>query len=272
MVGQPLSDAVFRGLRDFIYERSGIFIPDTKKYFLENRLVNRLQEQNLRGYDEYLSFLKFNGNGNELERLFDAVTTNETYFFREPHQLEVFADSIVTKVIEQKTSREIRLWSAACSTGEEPYTLVMILKERHPGLRFEVVSSDLSEAVLESARRGIYGSYSTRNVPEAYLAKYFRRDAQSCELAVSVRSAVRFVNINLVDERKVRSLRGMDLIFCRNVLIYFDDRAKQKVVSALYDALKPGGFLFIGSSESLHAVTRAFRPVIFNRVVVYQKV
>jgi len=272
MIGQPLTEAVFRGLRDFIYERSGIFIPDTKKYFIENRLINRLRERNLKGYDEYLSFLKFNGNGNELERLFDAVTTNETYFFREPQQLEVFANVIVTKVVEQKRAREVRLWSAACSTGEEPYTLVMMLKERHPGLRLEVVSSDLSEAVLESARRGSYGSYSMRNVTEPYLTKYFRREGQSCVLDPAVRSAVRFVNINLVDERRVRSLRAMDVIFCRNVLIYFDDRAKQKVVSGLYDVLKPGGFLFIGSSESLHSVTRAFRPVIIDKVVVYQKV
>jgi chemotaxis protein methyltransferase CheR len=272
VVGPPLNGQVFRDLRDLIYQKCGIFIPDSKMYLIENRLAPRVRERNLKGFEDYFHYLRFDGSGREIERLFDAITTNETYFFREPQQLDVFVDTVVPRIVDHKGLREVRLWSAACSTGEEPYTLVMMIKEKRPGLRFEVVSSDLSEAVLDSARRGVYGSYSMRNVAESYLTKYFRREGQNCEISAEVKSAVRFMNINLVDERRVRSLRAMDVIFCRNVLIYFDDRAKQRVVSALYDVLKPGGYLFIGSSESLHTVTRALRPVIIDKVVIYQKV
>jgi len=148
----------------------------------------------------------------------------------------------------------------------------MMLMEKRSCNRIEVIASDISNEVIESAKKAVYGSYSMRNVAEPYLKKYFRSNGWTHELDVSVKNAVRFANINLVDSAKTRSVQGMDVVFCRNVLIYFDDKAKQKVVSSLYDSLRPGGFLFIGSSESLHSVTRAFKPVIFNKVVAYQRV
>ncbi len=267
-----LSDPVFRQLRDFIYEKSGIFIADTKTYLVEKKLVSRLQEKHLNSYEDYFSLLRYSNNGDELTKLFDAITTNETYFFREPQQLSVCVDLVVPQVLEQKKSRDIRIWSAACSTGEEAYTLVMMLMEKKSCSRIEVVASDISNEVLESARKAVYGSYSMRNVPEPYLKKYFRSNGWTHELDGSVKSAVKFMSINLIDAGKMRTVLGMDVIFCRNVLIYFDDKAKQKAVSLLYDSLRPGGFLFIGSSESLHSVTRAFKPVVYNKVVAYQRV
>jgi len=267
-----LQDSTFRQLRDFIYGKTGIFISDSKKYLIENRLLKRIQERNLKGFEEYLQFVKYSSNGDELSKLFDAITTNETYFFREPQQLEVFVNDIVPRVIEKKGTKDIRIWSAACSTGEEPYTLVMMLAEKTVGARVEVVGSDISDNVLASAKNAAYSSYSVRNIPGPYLKKYFRTNGQmTYELDRSVRDSVSFSNINLVDEKKVRGIRGVDVIFCRNVLIYFDDKAKQRAVSCLYDSLRPGGFLFVGMSESLHNVTRAFRPVIINKVVVYQR-
>jgi chemotaxis protein methyltransferase CheR len=267
-----LADPVFRQLRDFIYEKSGIFISDAKKYLVEKKLATRLQEKNLGSYEDYLSLLKFSANGDELAKLFDAITTNETYFFREPQQLQVCVDTVVPQVMEQKKSRDIRIWSAACSTGEEAYTLVMMLTEKRICSRIDVVASDISNEVLDSAKKAVYGSYSMRNVPEPYLKKYFRSNGWTHELDALIKSTVRFMNINLIDSSKMRTIQGMDVVFCRNVLIYFDDKAKQKAVSALYDSLRPGGFLFIGSSESLHSVTRAFKPVVFNKVVAYQRV
>ncbi len=266
-----LYESTFRQLRDFIYERTGIFVPDTKKYLIENRLAKRIEARNLKTFEDYYLFVTHGSGHDELTRLFDAVTTNETYFFREPQQLDVFTSDIVPAVLETKPAKDLRVWSAACSTGEEPYNIVMLLKEKCHATRCEVIGSDLSETVIDSARKAVFTSYSVRNVPEQYLKKYFRQNGAGYEIDSAIRSAVAFKRLNLVDERAMRAMRYMDIVFCRNVLIYFDDKAKQRVVSYLYDSLNPGGYLFVGASESLHNVTRAFRPVIVNKVVVYQK-
>lgn len=273
----PMTDDVFKQLRDFIYEQSGIFVPDNKKYFLENRLGRRVQEKNLKGYDEYLYVLKYGGDKAELVKLFELVTTNETFFFREPQQFDVLCGDLLKKIMEENTKaarRDIKIWCAASSTGEEPYTIAMQLMERPEaaGFRKEILASDISESVLASAKAAVYGSYAVRNIPPAYMSKYFTPDGQNFRLAESVKALVRFMKINLISDRDVRSIRGVDVIFCRNVLIYFDEKAKQKALALMYDALRPGGSLIVGTSESLHNITRAFRPTVINRVVIYQKV
>jgi chemotaxis protein methyltransferase CheR len=270
MMDMTLEDATFRQLRDFIYEKSGIFVPENKKYLLEKKLAARLEERKFRTYEEYLPYVR-GANGSELPKLFDAVTVNETYFFREPNQLDVFVKPLAARILEQKGKRELKIWSAACSTGEEPYTIAMLLMEKKPCSSFEILASDISNEVLEAARKGAYGSYSTRNVPEPYLSKYFTTKGTVRELDPTVKNAVKFMNINLVDESKTRAVQSADVIFCRNVLIYFDDKSKQKAVALLYNSLRPGGYLVIGAAESLHNVTRAFRPVIFDKVVAYQR-
>ncbi|MBI4688376.1 MAG: protein-glutamate O-methyltransferase CheR [Nitrospirae bacterium] len=272
MLNAGIGNAIFLELRNFIYDKCGIFIPETKKYFIENRLMRRLQDRNLKSFEDYLYFLKYSGGTDELTQLFNAITTNETYFFREPEQLNVFMDSIVPKVTAGKLTSGVKLWCAASSTGEEPYTLSMMFKEKYPNTALDITASDISDTVLESAKKAVYNSYSIRNVPEPYMKKYFKNSGASYELNTGVKGSVRFMNINLIDDKKIKTIRGFDVIFCRNVLIYFDEKAKQKVVSNLYDSLAPGGFLFVGSSESLHNVTRAFKPNIINKVVVYQKV
>ena len=267
-----LQDATFRQIRDFICERSGIYISDAKKYLVEKKLASRLQERNMNSFEDYLSLIRYSSNGDEMGKLFDAITTNETYFFREPQQLSVCVDAVVPMVMQQKNAKDLKIWSAACSTGEEAYTLVMMLMEKRICSRIDVIASDISAEVLESAKKAVYGSYSMRNVTEPYLKKYFRNSGWSQELDGAVKNAVKFANINLIDAGRTRTVQGMDVVFCRNVLIYFDDKSKQKAVSHLYDSLRPGGFLFIGSSESLHNVTRAFKPVVFDKVVAYQRV
>lgn len=273
----PMSDDVFKQLRDFIYEQSGIFVPDNKKYFLENRLGRRVQEKNLKGYDEYLYLLKYGGDKAELVKLFELVTTNETFFFREPQQFDVLCGDLLKKIMEENTKsarRDIKIWCAASSTGEEPYTISMQLMERPEAASFrkDILASDISEAVLASAKNAVYGSYAVRNIPPAYMSKYFVLSGQNYKLVDSVKANVRFMKINLMSDRDVKTIRGMDVIFCRNVLIYFDEKAKQKALALMYDALRPGGSLIVGTSESLHNITRAFRPTVINRVVIYQKV
>ncbi|HMK61505.1 MAG TPA: protein-glutamate O-methyltransferase CheR [Dissulfurispiraceae bacterium] len=277
MTPLTLSDETFRQLRDFIYEKSGIFIPDNKKYFIENRLGKKVQEKNLKGYEDYLYALKFGGDKKELAILFDLVTTNETFFFREPQQFDVLGGELLTKIIAEngKSGRkDIKIWSAASSTGEEPYTIGMLLSEKSEAslYRKEINASDLSESVLASARTAVYGSYAIWNVPEQYMKKYFTSTAgQQYQLAASIKSLVKFMKVNLIEDKDSKLIRGMDVVFCRNVLIYFDEKAKQKAVSLLYDALRPNGYLFIGTSESLHNITRAFKPTVINKVIVYQK-
>jgi len=272
MINAVISDSVFKQLRDFIYEKSGIYIADTKKYLVEKKLATRLQEKNLNCFEDYLSLIRYSTGGDELNKLYDAITTNETYFFREPQQLTVCVDSVVPHVMEKKGAKDIKIWSAASSTGEEAYTLAIMILEKRCCSRIEIVASDISNEVLEAAKKAVYGSYAMRNVPEPYVKKYFRSNGWTHELDTSVKSMVRFMNINLIDTGKMRTVQGMDVILCRNVLIYFDDKAKQKAVSLLYDSLRPGGFLFVGSAESLHNVTRAFKPVMFDKVVAYQRV
>ncbi|KPK02673.1 MAG: chemotaxis protein [Nitrospira bacterium SG8_35_4] len=274
MLSIPLMDTTFKDLRDYIYEHSGIYIADTKKYLIENRLARILQDKKLSSFEEYLKIVKFCSNGNELSRLFDAVTTNETYFFREIDQLNVFNDDLVPNLLKQnKGMQSLKIWSAACSSGEEPYSIAMMLLEKKlSNMHYEIHASDICESVLASAKKGVYSSYSIRNVPQPYLDKYFSKNDQLYNLSPAVSKSVNFKKINLIDEKNVKSVRGMDIIFCRNVLIYFDSKAKQKVVSHLYNALNPGGYLIIGSSESLHSVTRAFRPSVIKKVIIYQKV
>ncbi|MCL2102590.1 MAG: protein-glutamate O-methyltransferase CheR [Syntrophorhabdaceae bacterium] len=264
-----LTDKTFEKLKSYIYDNAGICVSEIKKHSIENHLARRIRDNRLSNFDEY--FLLLSRDGNERKILYDIVTTNETYFFREPNQLEVFSKHVMPQVLKNKRVREVRVWSAACSSGEEPYTLAAMLKENEPLVRTDIIGSDISDGVLEQARRGIYSSYSVRNVPPNYLKKYFKARENAYELDESIRKMVRFSNINLVDEKLVRAIRNVDVIFCRNVLIYFDDKSKRKAVSLLYDALAPNGFLIVGTSESLYNVTRAFQPTVINRVVLYHK-
>ncbi len=269
-----LKDNTFKQLRDFIYEKSGIYISDTKKYFIENRLGKRLEERKVGSFEDYLYLLKYDTGNVELNVLFDKITTNETFFFREVKQLDVFVKDIVPMILKDKKSPKLRIWSAACSTGEEPYTLAMMLMESPSlkGAAFEIFSTDISESVIKSAKAASYGQYSVRNVPESYKKKYFKANSSS-EFLLSplVKSKIKFMVLNFMDDRKMKAMRDMDVIFCRNVLIYFDNKAKLKVVTGLYESLKPGGYLFIGMAESLHNTTKAFRPNIINKTLVYQK-
>lgn len=266
-----LKDMTFRQLRDFIYEKSGIFIPDSKKYLLENRLIKRIRDNGLKSFEDYFNFVTNSGYEKELPKLFDAITTNETFFFREPQHFDVLSNEIINRVIERNNRKSIKIWSAACSTGEEPYTIAMILKERFSSLRTDILASDISNNVLESAKRGVYSSYSIRNVPGNFLYKYFTKVGDSYVLNELIKRSVQFKNINLIDEKAMKGIKGVDIVFCRNVLIYFDDRMKKKVLSHMYDSINQGGFLFIGISESLHNITKAFIPIVINNVVVYQK-
>lgn len=265
-------------LRDFVYEKTGIFFAENKTYLLESRLTNRLGELGLSTFEDYYYFLKYGGDKMraEMNNLFDAVTTNETSFFRNPPQLDSF------KVILQKNHLDdksfispLRIWSAACSTGEEPYTIAIILLEIMEKLRknipFAIYGTDISPKVIESAKRGVFGSYSVRNMDNAIRNKYFEPDGGNFKLKDSVKKYVRIDFMNLMDINAYKLYRQMDFIFCRNVLIYFDEKMKKRVIDNLYECLKSPGFLTIGHAESLHNISRAFKPLVFPGSITYQK-
>ena len=273
-----LGNETFRLLRDMIYEQSGIFFPESKKYLLENRLRRRLEERNCQTFEDYYYFLKYDpGREGEFLCLFDVVTTNETSFFRDPGQLMAFENGVLHTLVKEKETRgekRLRFWSAGCSTGEEPYTLAIIIKERQEQLKnwtVEIMASDISEGVLQSAKRAIYNQNAIRNTPPAILTRYFRNSGGNYAVKEEVKNLVRFYRLNLFDQARVRAVRGMDVVFCRNVLIYFEDKAKKHVVSWFYDSLNPGGYLFLGRAESLYNISRAFKLVNFDGRPVYKK-
>lgn len=271
-----MSVETFNQLRDFIYEQTGITFQDNQKYLLESRLSSRLKEHKLVSYQDYYNHLRFDTyRDKELTALYGLITTNETYFYRDIPQLDTFMKTIVPAVMAaNKASKQLRVWSAACSTGDEPYTLSILLLEHLPlaGWNVEILATDISDAVLNQARAAVYGSHTLRHVPDAVKRKYFVEQKGQFALTPAVKSCVKFMNLNLYDRSRLKLVRGIDVIFCRNCLIYFDDKAKLQIVTDLEAALRPNGYLVIGFSESLTNMGNLFRPIHAGRSVVYQKV
>lgn len=269
----------FRQLRDFIYDQSGIYIADNRKYLLENRLRNRLKQLNLKSFGEYYYFLQYDAaKKQELNRLFEVVTTNETSFFRNPPQLKVFQDNVIKELVEKqrkKGDKRIRIWSAGCSTGEEPYTMAIQLHEVLKGdvgnWNIRITANDLSEGVLASARRGIYTDYALRTTPPEIVSKYFTKEDGRYKVNPELKKIITFGQINLSDRMQLKRVERSHIIFCRNVIIYFDDDMKKRVIGSFYDNLLPGGYLLIGHSESLHNISRAFKPTHFPGAIIYRK-
>jgi chemotaxis protein methyltransferase CheR len=274
-----VSDEEFIQLRDFIYQQCGIFIAENRKYLIENRLSSRIKELNLKSYNEYYNFLRFDvSRKTELNKLFEVVTTNETSFYRNPPQLEVFQNIVLTDIVEKcrKAGRKrLRLWSAGCSTGEEPYTLAIILHEVLKGdmaaWDIKITANDLSDAVLNAARRGIYSEYALRTTPPEIVSAYFTKDGNTYRVNESLKRIVAFGQINLNDKEHLKRVERSQIVFCRNVIIYFDDDMKRRVINAYYDNLEPDGVLLIGHSESLHNITRAFQLEQYKGTIVYRK-
>jgi chemotaxis protein methyltransferase CheR len=277
-LGPKLSDETFELLRDFIYSKTGIFFPEKKKYLIEGRLGKRLQILKLTQFEEYLHLLKYGQQrDNEFEALCNIVTINETSFFRNEAQMLAFHQKLAGEIITKKPlgSRTLRIWSAACSSGEEPYTLAMLylehLKPRYPDLRLEIIGTDINTAVVDMARVAEYSHYAIRSLPEVYVKKYFDNYNGLFQLRTEVKELVRFEYINLIQHQAMRQMAHFDFIFCSNVLIYFDQKAKIQVIGDLYDSLNRGGYLFIGSSEMLHKISNAFKLVSFPKTTVYKK-
>jgi chemotaxis protein methyltransferase CheR len=265
-------------LRDFIYDKTGIYFAENKSYLLESRLTNRLSELGFSTFQDYYYHLKYGGDKikAELTNLFEVVTTNETFFFRNPPQLDAF--KVILKKVYLNGSapvQPLKIWSAGCSTGEEPYTLSIIIEEAMAAagktIPYTIYGTDISSKVLDSARQAVFNNYSVRTVDEASKKKYFTEISGLYKLKDSLKKNVKLDFLNLMDADAYKKYRQMDMIFCRNVLIYFDEKMKKKVVDLFYECLKPQGYLTIGHAESLHNISRVFKPLVFPGTITYQK-
>ncbi|MFH1687332.1 MAG: protein-glutamate O-methyltransferase CheR [bacterium] len=273
-----MSNEEFEMIRDFIHEKSGIYFAENKMYLLKSRLSKRMESLGIGGYRDYFYHIKYDSSQREFGQLMNLVTTNETSFYRNEPQLKSFAEEVLPQFIEDRKAsgrKALRIWSAGCSTGEEPYTLAMIILERLPdpsGWNIEIIANDISEQVLGTARAGAYSGITLRNTAPYLLSKYFDRAPNGVfNIKQKVKSLVRFSQINLNDPRQLARYSNVDTVFCRNVMIYFSDEVKKRIVRGYYNALSPGGYLYVGHSETLHGISKAFKLVYLKNALVYQK-
>jgi len=264
-----LSADRFARLSELIYAETGIKMPRTKATMLEGRLRRRVRDTDTRTLDGYVDLLLADPHANgEIDHLINAVTTNKTDFFREPGHFDFLADTVLP-TIAAEGQRRIRAWSAACSTGAEPYTMAMILDRfaQTSGVDYGILATDIDTDVLETARRGIYPAEMVEPVPSVLRQRYVlgsrdRRAAQ-VRIAPALRAAIGFARLNLMDTHYPIGA-AMDVIFCRNVLIYFDKPTQEKVVRRLCDCLRPGGYLFLGHSETIAGMDLPVKTVSYT--------
>ena len=264
----PLSPRDFRRIGGFVSEVSGIKLPPAKRAMVEGRLRRRVRGLGFADFSAYCRFV-FDDGGLEQEsvHIIDAVTTNKTEFFREPDHFRVLTGLALPHLAPPGRVRPVKLWSAACSNGAEPYTLAMVLAEyagSHPGFDFAIAATDLCTEVLRTAALGIYPEAEIEPVPPALRRRYLLRSRDrsrgKVRIAPELRAKVRFLRLNLMDQ--TYGVKGpFDVIFCRNVLIYFDKPTQAAVVARLCDHLAPGGFLFLGHSETVAGFGMKLRPV-----------
>ena len=266
-------------IRDLIYQVAGIFHPDNKLRLLLDRCGRRMKELQTPTLHECFECLTIRPTRQaELVALLNEITIGETCFFRNQPQLNALRQVVIPKILEAKSNlplRRLRIWSAGCSTGEEPYTLNMLLLEEAQGRlkdwTIEILATDLNENSLAHAKTAIYGSYSTRNLTPHYRQKYFIPAGEQLQVQPEARRAVNFSRLNLSDDGRMTFMKGLDIIFCCNVLIYFDLVSKRRVIQHFYNNLLPHGYLFLGHSESLYGVSDEFRLVHLPAATAYIK-
>ena len=266
-------------VRDLVYQVAGIFQPDNKLRFLEDRCQRRLKELRISTLREYYDCLTVRPiRQAELVSLLNEITIGETCFFRNQPQIDALRNVVLPAILEAKSKlplRHLRIWSAGCSTGEEPYTLNMLLMEEAVGQlknwTFEILATDLNERSLAHCKNGVYGDYSTRNLTPYYRQKYFDSTENQLRVTSRLRRGVTFTRLNLLDDARMAFMKSMDVIFCCNVLIYFDVLSKRHVIQHFYNNLMPHGYLFLGHSESLFGITDDIRLVHLPSTTAYVK-
>lgn len=270
-----LTDKEFEKFSALIYDKTGIHLKLEKKELLNARLGKRLRARQLTSFEKYYDLVINDSSGTELVHLINSVSTNFTSFFREIAHFDFLTSDVLPQLVNsgKRQSRNITVWSSACSSGEEPYTLAMVIDQfmrQHSGVSSSILATDISTKVLASAERGVYPMERVEKMPQNFLHTYFQRGAGKCngyvKVKPSIRNLVTFRRFNLMDQFPWQS--ELDVIFCRNVMIYFNKETQEELVRKFYQSLAPGGFLFIGHSESLGNIKSKFRQA---ATTVYQK-
>lgn len=253
-----LSEEEFGKFSRLIHEMSGIYLKESKITLLSNRLRKRIREKNFNNFDDYYSYVSGQRDLDEVVEMLNAVSTNETYFFRNTKHFEALFDVLIPEML-MKNKGPITIWCAGCSTGEEPYTIAMLAAEKgYLDSRYlRIDATDLNTKVLEDAKVGIFDEKKMRATDKYYIEKYFKKiDSENYEINGSLKEIIRFYRSNLIYDRPAVKY---DIIFCRNVMIYFDKDNQKKVIDMFYDSLNCGGHLFIGHSESLYFIENNFK-------------
>jgi len=271
-----LTDTEFRLFRDLLRDHCGLHFDQDSRFLLEKRLTNRVRELGLGSFSAYHYLLRTDTSGDrELSHLVDELTTNETWFFRERGQLRALIDEIIPQLLMERAESgvPVSIWSAGCSSGEEPYSVVALALEAgfQPGRDFRVYASDISRSMLQKARRGVYRPASLRETDPYLLRKYFSEQDGHYRICDDVKRNVVFMHLNLLDRTRISLLGSLDVILCRNVIIYFDAETKKRVIATFEEKLRPGGYLLLGHSESLINLSSAFELRHLRNDLVYRR-
>jgi chemotaxis protein methyltransferase CheR len=271
-----ISPQEFAKFCEFFYRKTGIVFTESKRYFVERRVLDRMEATQCPSFRDYFATVRFETGGQEMQRLVNAMTVNETYFFREEYQFDALVGGILPEVSANKDPGDtIRIWSLPCSTGEEPYSIAIYILEgwdKADQFSIEILASDIDSRALGEASAGLYGERSLSRVPASLRQKYFcPADDANFEIAEALRESIDFSAVNIVEAAQMRNYSNIDVIFCRNLLIYFDDLARRQAMETLYECLAPGGFICLGHSESMSRMSSLFKPRRISGAIVYQK-
>lgn len=269
---KPMDSATLKGFCELVNQRSGLIYDASSQNLLERRLASRVLAKGIDGFPNYLKLLK--ARPGELDYVFETLTTKETYFFRQEYQFKTFVDEVIPLLIREGAAQNrLTIWSAGCSSGEETYSIAMLLID-HPLLqhwKVRIIGTDLCASNIEWADRGVYRPTSFRSTSQEQISRHFSACKEGHKVNADVRRMVHFSVGNLMSAQDVRSVGRVDVIFCRNVLIYFDTKSRQIATNLFYERLLPGGFLLLGHSESLLNTQTRFEPVHLEGDIVYRR-
>jgi chemotaxis protein methyltransferase CheR len=271
---EALSPEELTRLSNFVYRRTGMLFEEKKRYYIDRRVADRISVTGSVTFADYYDLLR--DDEVEAQELINSFTVNETYFYREEHQLRCLGRSLLPEVTrDHRPGDLIRIWSMPCSTGEEPYSIALWLLENWAMVdvyNIEIVGSDIDTDAIEAAREGYYGPRALAKLPETMLDTYFEHQQKGKRRIIQdIRESVRFTKTNLVDGASVATQGRFDIIFCRNLLIYFDESSREAAAGNLLEALSPGGFLCLGHTESMSRISSRFAPRRFEDAIVYER-
>jgi chemotaxis protein methyltransferase CheR len=270
-----LTDADFQRLSNYFYQRAGIRFEENKRYFVDKRVLGCIEAAGATDFASWFTRLRLGGEKALEQDLLNRLTVHETYFMREDYQLECLVEEVLPIILSERgRRRQLRILSVPCSTGEEPYSIALWLLENWPEIDEVDVSIhgiDIDRESLATAEEGIYGARSVQRLSDRVLERWFTKVPDGHQLSSDIRGAVELSAANICDSSEMRNFRDYDIVFCRNVLIYFDQVASRRAAENLFGAMRPGGYLFLGHTESMSRITPIFEPVRFPQTTAYQR-